>query len=275
MLRRVTPAARPEDLGAAEPEGERPARPTGGEGFVGGGVAAGVVGAAPALVPAVIGACLSCAGAGTAAVAGATAGAGLRAGGMALGAAVLVVVVAVRIFRVARRCPGGPARSRRIVTSVASLVASAALTFAVVQRLVVPLVSASAGRSTVEQLPSGEPAGSGALGSPSGRSGSRAPAAETTSFTDLASLLQASMAPRAATGLFDSEQRRSGGGNDLQSRPERTEGRESLDVDHRGGDVELKLGLAPAAEAGLAHAGALQVGDLALHLAPGPQQRLG
>jgi hypothetical protein len=153
VLRGVTPATSPEELVAAEPEGERRAGPTGGEGFFGGGVAAGAVGAAPALVPAVIGACLSCAGAGTAAVAGATAAAGLRAGGMALGVAVLAAVVAVRIFRMARRCPAGPARSRRIVTSVASLVASAALTFAVVQWLVVPLVSASAGRSTVEQLP--------------------------------------------------------------------------------------------------------------------------
>ncbi len=153
MLRRVTPAARPEELVAGEPEGERPAGPTGAEALFSGGVVAGVVGAAPALVPAVIGACLSCAGAGTAAVAGATAGAGLRAGGMALGVAVLAAVVAVRIFRVTRRCPVGPARSRRIVTSGASLVASAALSFAVVQWLVVPLVSASAGRSTVEQLP--------------------------------------------------------------------------------------------------------------------------
>ncbi len=153
MLRGVTPAASPEELVAGEPEGERRAGPTGGEGLFGGGVAAGAVGAAPALVPAVIGACLSCAGAGTAAVAGATAAAGLRAGGMALGVAVLAAVVAVRIFRVRRRCPAGPARSRRIVTSVASLVASAALTFAVVEWLVVPLVSANAGPSTVEQLP--------------------------------------------------------------------------------------------------------------------------
>ncbi|MGH9176979.1 MAG: hypothetical protein ACRD0N_00290 [Acidimicrobiales bacterium] len=67
--------------------------------------------------------------------------------------AVLAAAVAVRIFRVGRRCPAGLARSRRVVTSVTSLVAPAALTFAVVQWLVVPLVSASAGWSTVEQLP--------------------------------------------------------------------------------------------------------------------------
>lgn len=118
-----------------------------------GGLLAGVVGALPVLGTAVAGACVGCVGVGSAAVAGAATGAGISAAGLLAGLGVLAVVVGAQLVRLGRRCQPGPAGHRQTVRSVGVLVASAAISFALVQWVVAPVITPDVPVTRLTQLP--------------------------------------------------------------------------------------------------------------------------
>jgi hypothetical protein len=109
----------------------------------GAGLRAGVVAVLPAAGPALLAACSSCLGLGAASVAGATTGAALSGGGVLFALAVLAVALFVQLRR--SRLTGLGWR-QRLLPVLVTLVAAAA-TFALVQWLVLPALSAGAASS--------------------------------------------------------------------------------------------------------------------------------
>ncbi len=116
------------------------------------GLAAGLIAALPGLGSALAGFCAACFGIAPAVATGAAAGAGVSMFGVVTGVGVLLVVLAVQLRRLRRRCATGrPTRwnNARMVTAVTT---AALLSFGLVQWVVTPAITASAPAQPAGQL---------------------------------------------------------------------------------------------------------------------------
>jgi hypothetical protein len=109
----------------------------------GSGLRAGIVSVLPAAGPALFAACSGCLGLGAASVAGATTGTAQSAGGVLFALAVLVVALFVQLRRSRLSGSGWP---QRLLPVLVTLVVAAG-TFASVQWLVLPALTAGAASS--------------------------------------------------------------------------------------------------------------------------------